>query len=865
VKTRLSFVSVIVAAWLPACASPPAAAPDATAPPVDSVAVATDIAAAADAGQQAGDATATTDVIAGDTATSPYAAKPTVALPAVAPRLAIPPTAKAGKWQDGVWVLPSGRLLTPAGDQVFLGAYPWGLAVHPNGKTAYVCSSGKSHAVQVIDLATRKIIQTVAKPALYRWLKVSPDGQFLYASGGPQANAYRFAILPDGALQSDKTYTTPYGFFGIALAPDGGHLYGLVASGKLDGGVKRPQLWRLDVETGKADAAADLAEAPYDLAISPDGMTAWLVTWKGGKVQRVRLDSMDKPGPADTIALGWNGQGIAVSPDGQTVYASSVEGDFVAVIDAASAAVQAKISLNLGDVPGMAPQGRDPGLMQLSPDGKRLYVVCAMSSEVIVIDTVARKVVGTLPTGWYPSGVALSPDGQHVLVVNAKGTGFPQPWPDASLYDGYLGTLSVIPLPSDAELAKNQTIVLDNLLGVQGVGRVPATAAQQALLPDSGGSKQIRHVIYLLRENKTFDVELGDLAGEISGVTAEPSLALFGEEYTPNLHKLAKEFCLLDNFYTDGDYSASGHSFVTAGKASDYVEKFYRLSDKGAEIAWGVGEASRPGRGFHFHNVVAHGLTARSYGEIVGMTDAWSMANILHPDFPGLIYNMSIHDVDKAKWFAKHIQSEPLPNFAVLLIPNNHTCCGSDPESPSPKSQVADNDEATGLIIEALSKHEDWASTVVFILEDDPQDGGDSVEYHRSPLVVVSPWVQRGQLVHDHHATAALHATMERALGVTPLTELDALASPIYGCFADKPNLTPFQHVGRLYPETLNKQEGKKKGWKQLERQWRGIGAHSLDEAPGLGRLLWQQYRGHEAPWPRVQFGPGSKAVDDDD
>lgn len=869
-------------AILPACAEPPAAKTSAAATgdggsaadpgPSGQDAAAADSAVAADAASPAQDASAAQDAdtasgAAADAAApaeGSYPKQPTVAVPQFPLRFAIPPTAKPGKWQEGVWVLPNGRLVTPQGKQVFLGAYPMGVAAHPGGQFAYVANAGKAKAVQVVDLAKGEVVQSLQKSYIYRWLAVDPTGKYLYASGGPEEPTWRFAIGADGKLSDSKSYTTAHGLLGIALSPDGQWLYGVASLFSLDSKKSVAELWRIDVTSGAGSVVAKLAEMPYDLAISPDGASAWVVNWLGGQLQRVDL------GPnggkvALSTPLGFSGQGVALSPDGKTVYASAVEGDFVAFVDAASGQISHKVMLNLGSLPGMAPQGRDPGFLRVSPDGKRLYVVCALSNEVAVIDTASAQLVGSVPVGWYPSGLALSGDAKTLLVTNAKGTGFPQGWKDQSLDEGYLGTLSAVALPDDAQLKAWSKDVLDNLLGISGVGRVPATAEQLQLLPDQGGSPQIKHVVYLMRENKTFDVQLGDLAGEITGVTADPSLTLFGEEITPNLHKLAREFCLLDNFYTDGDYSATGHSYAMAGKASDYIEKFYRLSSKGADIKWGVGDVSRPSRGFFIHNLLGHGLSVRAYGQLVGMIDAWTVANVMELDYPGLVFNMGVADIDKAKWYANHIKDIDLPSYSFLSVPNNHTCCGNQPDHASPKSMIADNDEATGVIVEALSKHKDWGSTVIFIFEDDPQDGGDSIEYHRSPLLVVSPWAKRGQLLQTHHAMGAIHATMERALGATPLTEFDALASPIYGCFQGTSNATPYQHLARIYPAVVNKDEPKKKWTKALQRQWQPVGEKAMDEHRGLGRLLWQMYKGTLAPWPEQRFSPDGVDLDDDD
>ncbi|MBI5608324.1 MAG: YncE family protein, partial [Deltaproteobacteria bacterium] len=408
----------------------------ATGAPAD--ATAADEAAAADDSTAAPDAPVDTFGV--------YPKQVAEALPTVPPRFAIPTSAPAAEWKGAppgqkVYVLPNGRWLTPAGEEIFLGDFPQGLTLHPSGKVAYVANGGHAKAIQVVDLASKKIIQTVKKPFIYRWLSISADGKFLYASGGPRQSAWRMEIDADGKLGKDFEYTTDRGFFGIAASPDGKYLYGLVDLAKGSDDKLHPQLWRMNTATGEHDATAQLGDAPYDLVVAPDGKTAFSVGWRGGRVQRIDLGSMAAPGDEQTVKLGWNGQGIALSPNGQTVYATAVEGDLLVAIDAKTLAKVAEIPLNFAKVAGMAPQGRDPGFVRVSPDGKRIYVVCAMSNEVIVVDAASKAVVGTIPTGWYPSALAISADNKTLYVVNAKGNGYPPgPWTKSGATDGYMGT-----------------------------------------------------------------------------------------------------------------------------------------------------------------------------------------------------------------------------------------------------------------------------------------------------------------------------------------------------------------------------------------------------------------------------------------
>lgn len=804
-----------------------------------------------------------------------YAKSPPLMAPLIPSRFSIPTTAVAGTWKPGVWILPNGRLLTPFGKQIELGSYPLGVVAHPNGKWVYISNDGlqtsngtDSTSIQVYDVVQGKVIQSFARPQLYRFLVLSPDGKALYASGGPVATTWRLAIGSDGTLSEDKAYETARGFYGIGLSPDGKALVGLSSYVDMSGKGSLQAIVKLDADTGKQLGIATVATNPYDLAVAPDGKHAFLVTWRGGKVQRVDLAGPATPTEADTADLGFNGQGIVISPDGKRVYASSVEADKVAEIDPLTMQVLREIPVGfpLLDQPLMAARGRDPGLMAISPDGSRLYVVCAMSNEVVVIDTKTGTVIGSVPVGWYPSGVAVSPDGKTLFVVNAKGTGIP-PWKGTGTVEAsYVGTMSVIPLPPHESegLIEGALIVLDNLLGVTGSGRLKPDASVLEVLPEKGPSKVIQHVVYLMRENKTFDVELGDLGAVKPDVQSDAQYTLFGEEFTPNLHKLATEYCLLDNFYTDGDYSATGHSYAVASKASDYVEKFYNLDGKGIDFAWGVSDASRPGSGNVFTNLVAHGYMPMSFGEIVGVSDSFLMSQVMNLDWPGAVFNLTVRDEDKAKWFEEWIKSHDLPTFSFFVLPVNHTCCGGEPDHESPRSMVADNDVATGRIVEAISKSKQWETTVIFIFEDDPQDGGDSIAYHRSPLVVVSPWAKRGFVNHDHHATGSIHATMERVLDVTPLTELDGYASPIYGCFTNDADATVYQHAERLYPTTLNSQEIKKPK-KHIKKAWDAMRFDAPDQNRGLGRLLWEMYKGTPAPWPDYRLTRAGRGVDEDD
>jgi hypothetical protein len=398
-----------------------------------------------------------------------------------------------------------------------------------------------------------------------------------------------------------------------------------------------------------------------------------------------------------------------------------------------------------------------------------------------------------------------------------------------------------------------------------------------------------KHVVYIIKENRTYDQVLGDLK-EGNG---DPELCVFGQHVTPNQHKIAREFVLLDNTYCSGILSADGHQWTDTAFATDYMEKsfagFPRSYPDGMEDEDVDALAYSP-TGFIWDNAIAHGKTLRDYGEFaIGIT-AWKDPQVktapkfldYYRDFvnqTGLIqigsrpaieslrpyictntigWNMDVPDVFRAAQFIKELRqferSGNLPELIIICLPNDHTS-GTKEGSPTPAAQVADNDLAFGQIVEAISQSRFWKETCVFAIEDDPQDGWDHVSGYRTTAYVVSPYTRRRAVVHTNYNQTSLVRTIELILGLPPMNQMDATATPMFDCFTDQPDFTPYTAVTNNMP--LDQMNPPKKAIKNpLQRHFASASAKlplgQVDRCPEdlLNRIIWHAQKGSQAPYP---------------
>jgi DNA-binding beta-propeller fold protein YncE len=496
--------------------------------------------------------------------------------------------------------------------------------------------------------------------------------------------------------------------------------------------------------------------------------------------------------------------------------------------------------------------------MAVDATNNRLYVANAGENAVQAFDLGSMKSLGRIPTAWYPTAVAVESDGT-LLIASAKGLGA-GPSDHAPGKNDYMqGTLQVVPPPSASDLQTGDATVLANLSRPKSyeVALTCTGSDKSFTLPaDRSGKTPIEHVFLIVRENKTYDAVLGDLPG----ANGDPSLALFGGDTTPNLHALATRFANLDNFYSLAEQSLQGHEWTTTNASNDYTEKGWNTTwgratrPLGAfSAAENLGHLTLPGHPTVWGMLDAASVSYHNYGEIVNSSNAIHTYDV---NYPGVFFNTSVKDVDKIAYVIENLQDKTfaLERFSYISLPNDHTV-GTSPGKPTPQSMIADNDEATGRFVDALSHSNYWPRSALFLIEDDPQDGGDHVEIHRSPCLVISPWARAGYTSSVHYDVPAMYKTISLLLGTPPINQRDANAAAFYDVFATKADTRPYTFIPRKVADDLNPMDA------PLGEESARIDFSQPDQAP-LGRILWKAVHGRDAepPW-------GSKPLvrDDDD
>jgi len=716
-----------------------------------------------------------------------------------------------GRQGDGTVLLANGWRVTPAGRTVGVGTLPLSLAVMPDGRVLTLESGYWREGLAVID--PRRWAVTDSVPLSAAWLGLAVDSVgTVYASGGTTNRVYRLSDASGTWVRADSVVLADSGAAvfaaGLALAPGGGRV---AVVGNLADSV-----YLLGVAPLRRAAAASTGDHPYTAVFSRDGRRLFVSNW-GDSTISVYAVGADSLTPLAPIHVDPRPSALALSSDGKTLYVAHAAADAVSVVDAEAGRVEATIALGLTP---RAPHGSGPNALALSPDGRTLYVANADNNDVAVVrlgGDDGPRVAGLIPTGWYPTAVAVSGDGRTLYVANGKGVGAGPnvQGPTAPGYrrDQYIGALirgsvSAIPVPDAGALRRYTRQVLANspyrdaLLARQPWPRrspIPRSAAD---------STPIRHVVYIIRENRTYDQVLGD---DPRG-NGDPRLAIFGDSITPNAHALANRFVLFDNFYVNGDVSADGHMWSDAAYASDYNEKDWpaQYSDRRPVYDFDAGvPVNDPLAGFLWDAARAAGLGLRNYGEMTQWDSARSLSipqakgleGVSDPRYPGFV--LDIPDSVRADEFIRELRdyeaADSLPRLMILWLPRDHTY-GRQPGQPTPRSMVAENDRALGRIVAALSRSRFWTRTAVFVLEDDAQNGPDHVDAHRSPLLVASPWVRHGMVDSGFYTTTSVLRTMELILGLKPMSQYDAAAQPLFTAFTTVPDSAPFVAVASRWP-----------------------------------------------------------------
>ncbi len=749
-------------------------------------------------------------------------------------------TGRPGALGGGVTLLPNGWRIAPAGKHLSIGDLPLAMVLSPDGHQLVITNNGyQKPTLRVVDLDR----QTVARVDLDdAWLGLAwhPDGKRLYSSGaasntvqelawangrlrvGDKFNAAKnVARLSEGQrLPSarDQTYVG-----GIAMHPSGQTLYAVHVFGKFVSAV--------DVETKTVTGTVDLPAEPYTCVLSADGSTLYVSLWGGAKVLSFDAKTLEKK---SEIVVGEHPNAMALTPDGARLLVACANTNAVWVIDIATGKATEQVSVALFP---QSPPGSTPNAVAISPDGQRAIVANADNNAVALVDISlpgSSRVMGFIPTGWYPTGVLFNRDGSQIFVLSGKGltsTANPR-GPQAGVgtgegqYSGSIleGSLSMLAVPDAARLQHYTKTVYDLTPYTDNTRLAPASAPSRSPIPRRVGQvSPIKHVFYVIRENRTYDQILGDL----DRGNGDPTLTLFGEEITPNAHALAREFVTLDNFYVNAEVSYSGHAFSTGAYANDFVEKIWPanygsrggpyLSEGGGEMRTPYGNIAAPPNGYIWDVVMRAGKTVRSYGEFVARdntrrpesepsTDLNLPAGVgpvkatvpglegrVHPLFPG--FDLAIPDNTRVDiWleeFKKFEANGQLPALSIIRLGNDHTN-GTRAQYPTPRAMIAENDVALGRLVDAISHSIYWNDSAIFVLEDDAQNGPDHVDAHRSPAFAISPYSRRGVVDSTLYTTSGMLRTMELILGAEPMTQYDAAATPMYNAFQTSAVLTPF-------------------------------------------------------------------------
>ncbi|MCB9878495.1 MAG: bifunctional YncE family protein/alkaline phosphatase family protein [Planctomycetes bacterium] len=783
----------------------------------------------------------------------------------------------------------------------------------------------------------------------YTGLITSPDGRRIYASN-VKGSIKVFAVDDDGVVHASHTIRLPNADAprraeeipsGLCLSADGSKLY---VCANLSNRVHE-----IDTATGAVLRSVDVGVAPYDVLLV--GGKLFVSNWGGarpkagdvvgpaGRGTEVRVDPVTHvaaDGSVSVIALDTfavtretklqrHSSALAASPDGHWVVCANAGSDSVSVLDAKTGALRMTLST----------KARPSDLLSASPnalcfddDGERLFVANGTMNAIAVIafepdDPEDCRVTGLLPVGWYPAALSYDEDRDQLAVANLKGLALGRlqgsdagygPGAAESFGDGrprefnthqYHGTLSLLTPPDDDEELAALSLQVETNLRCETIAQAllpPRSGQPPRAIPERIGEPSlIEHVVYVIKENRTYDQVLGDM----SEGNGDPALCIFGEQITPNQHALAREFVLLDNTYCAGILSADGHQWSTAAFATDYLERSFAGWPRSYPDGMGEDEddaLSYSPVGFLWDHAIRAGVTLRNFGEFCGPKVRWRDANArgtpgfsacydawqgsrddvvfesqamvppLEPytDTGYVGWNMSVPDQFRAdrviRWLARCEQDGVFPQLTFICLPQDHTS-GTSRNCPTPRACVADNDLAVGRIVEALGKSRFWASTAVFVIEDDPQAGWDHVSGYRTTCYVASPYARRGEVVSARYSTTSVLRTMEQILGIPPMNVFDAAAVPMWECFIDEPDLRPFAALPSNVP--LDELNPDPKAIADPALRADAVASAKLDfehvdRAPEdvLNRILWRAMKG-DAPYPEWAITPGADADDD--
>jgi YVTN family beta-propeller protein len=815
-------------------------------------------------------------------------------------------------------IVATGQLVRPAGEtRVFLGR-PTDIALGPGSRLVFVKLTTE---LMIVDAKNWKVVHDLPYPVKEQGsmhgMAVSRDGKRVFVTGSTKYllearcnTRGDWDWQPPIALATGKAHLT-----GIALSQDERTAFVCASMANCLTVVDLPASSD-DKKGGKVRATVPTGVCPFGLVLSPDGGIAYVSNFGGrrprqgehaepsagtqvlvdnrsisisGTITRVDLRTLKVTGE---LEVGLHPSDLKLSVDGGRLYAANSNSDSVSVVDTDAWKVRETISVRPDD---KLPFGSISNALALSPDGRTLLVANGGNNAlaVVALATAAGqpgKVRGFLPTGWFPGAVCT--DGQQIYIANVKGEGSRDAHETQKKWNSRAGhgSISRVELPDGATLARYTSQVMADARIPQTLRALESAQGGGTAVPvpsQPGERSVIEHVVYVLKENRTYDQLFGDLPKGNN----DPKLCTFGRKVTPNHHALAEEFVLLDNYYCNGVISTDGHQWAMQGAISDYREKMFgghtRSYDFGSDVLafancnslWDsallAGRSLRNYGECDFPDVAPPGNWFDVYRDFAGkrgkftFRPSMSMETLKKytcPTYPG--WNLAIPDAVRMdaflSEFREYEKSGQWQNLVIVYLPQDHTG-GSKRDMPTPRACVADNDQAVGRLVEAISHSRFWPKTAIFVNEDDPQDGWDHVDGHRSICLVISPYAKRRAVVSQFYNQCSVLHTIERILDLPTTAQLVAQAPLMTGCFSEQPDPAPYQARPARVPidernAAIDTLHGKARQLAEASEKMDFREPDRIDDDT-MNRILWHSSMGINAAYPAELAGAHGKGL----
>ncbi len=784
----------------------------------------------------------------------------------------------------GAHLLFNGWGVTPAGTHTRISDMALKMVISPDKKRLVAVSGGFSDTgLTLYDLATQKVTQFLPLKESFNGLVFSRDGRRIFVSGGDTGLVHVFdyadgkatpaaPVKPASVVGSVPSVTDsgPVFLAGLAIHPATGRIYVCNEANH--------EIWVLHPDTLVREAVVPTGQHPHSCLVGADRKHLYVTNWGS---RSVTIIDLAKNRRVRDITVGLRPNDLALAPDGRLFVACSGD-NTVHVIntgkletegEAASPARRLWEGTREVISTSLYPQsleGSTPVSLAVSPDGQTLFVVNADNNNVMVVDISNRLleearergetislVNGFIPVGWYPTAVAVSPDNQTLFVANGKGlqsrANFPATTSDprsankSPAYDyiarTFEGSISAIPRPDTAQMVAYTAQVRRNSpYTPEWLTRAPIPS--ESVIPAKVGDPcPIKYVLYIIKENRTYDQVFGDMkdaAGRPIG-NGDPRLTIYGEKVTPNHHQLARDYVLFDNLYSNSEVSVDGHSWCDAAMATDFNQRSWIISYSKHGKLPGNEEMENPANGYLWDLCRRHGVSYKNYGEGAQRVPSANRGQWGN--------RRQMRDMDKVDFWIDDLRAAEktgvLPRFTIMSLGENHTN-GTTPGAFTPDACVASNDQGLAKIVAAASRSKFWREMAIFVIEDDTQNGPDHVDAHRTTGFVLSPYAKRGFVDSTLYTTASMIRTMELILGLPPLTQYDAAATPMFNAFQREPILTPYE----ILPAQVDLQEKntrKSVFWQESSK----MDFTEFDRAPedALNRILWAVAKGDE-PYP---------------